>query len=183
MTVPVLRALLWSAALSALLAGAWWDLRERIIPNRLVGVVAASGFALCLLLRPDQAWINLLAACFLVIALGTLAHMRVMGGGDVKLLSAASLLFPPGQVGRLLLYTAVAGGVLSAAYLIARRIVRRRVIAGSASGAAPDGWRSMEYARIAADCPVPYALAILGGVVAALAEEVQRCLYANSCSF
>lgn len=182
MSLHFLHAVLWATALSALLASAWWDLKERIVPNRLVGFIGLAGLGLGVLLRFDQLWISLVGSCLLLVALGTLAHFRVMGGGDVKLLSATALLFPPGEIGRLILYTALAGGALSAAYLLARRIVRRHAAAGEAA-ALPPGWRSAEYARIAADCPVPYALAILGGVAAVLAEEVQRCLYVSSCSF
>jgi prepilin peptidase CpaA len=191
MVVHVLHALLWTAALAALMASAWTDLKERIIPNRLVGWVAASGLGLGLMLRPDQIWISLLAAAFCIVALGTLAHMRVMGGGDVKLLSAATLLVPPGRIVELIVYTAIAGGVLSAAYLLARQLVRRRAsvlscpvaAAGNAAGQLRKTWLSREYARIAAHCPVPYAIAILGGVAGVLAGELHRCLYANSCSF
>jgi prepilin peptidase CpaA len=191
MVVHVLQVLLWTAALAALTASAWTDLKERIIPNRMVGWVAASGLGLSLVLRPDQIWIGLLAASFCIVALGTLAHVRVMGGGDVKLLSAATLLVPPGRIVELIVYTAIAGGMLSAAYLLARQIVRHRepalscslTAAGSAAGHPPETWRSREYARIAAHCPVPYAIAILGGVAGVLAGELHRCLYANSCSF
>jgi prepilin peptidase CpaA len=184
-----LQLLLWAVALVAMLASAWRDMSERIIPNGLVGLVAASGLGLSLLLRFDQAWIGLLAAFLLILVLGTLAHFRMMGGGDVKLLSAVSLLVPPVQIGALVIYTAVAGGILSAAYLIARQIVRRHQVAMTISRSGPRGrsggaretWRSAEYARIAADCPVPYALAIVAGAACVLAGELQRCLYANYC--
>jgi prepilin peptidase CpaA len=191
MVVHVLHALLWTAALAALVASAWTDLKERIIPNRLVGWVAASGLGLSLVLRTDQIWISLLAASFFILALGTLAHLRVMGGGDVKLLSAATLLVPAGRIVELIVYTVIVGGVLSAAYLLAHQIVRRRepvlsfslTAAESATGQPRKTWLSREYARIAAHCPVPYAIAILGGVAGVLAGELHRCLYANSCSF
>jgi prepilin peptidase CpaA len=191
MVVHVLHALLWTAAIAALTASAWIDLKDRIIPNRMVGWVVASGLGLSLVLRPDQIWISLLAAFSCIVALGTLAHLRVMGGGDVKLLSAATLLVPPGRIVELIVYTAIAGGVLSAAYLLARQIVRHRApvlsrstaAGGSAAGQPRNTWLSHEYARIAAHCPVPYAVAILGGVAGVLAGELHRCLYANSCSF
>jgi prepilin peptidase CpaA len=188
MVFQLCHALLWVAAIAALLASVWQDLRARIIPNRLVGLVAVCGLGLSVLLRLDQLWISLLAASFLLLGLGMLARLHVLGGGDVKLLSAASLLVPPAQSPALIVYTAVAGGVLSAAYLTARLIVRRRGAADSmtAGGGMSGGrltWFAHEQARIAADCPVPYALAIAGGMVAVLAGEVQRCLYANLCSF
>lgn len=191
MIFHVLHAVLWTVPLMALLASAWTDLKDRIIPNELVALVALSGLGLGLLLRPDAIWISLLAAMLVLLVLGLAAHFGMMGGGDVKLISAATLLVPPGYVGQLIVFIALAGGLLSAGYLLARLMVGNRPVGRSLLSAeaadgdcgGPGGWVSNECARIAAGGPMPYALAILGGVAITLAGELSRCLSANFCSF
>jgi prepilin peptidase CpaA len=124
MMLDSLHALLWAAALTALAASAWTDLKLRIIPNALSGVVAASGLGLSLMLRPEGTWIGLLAATFTLFGLGVFAHYGVMGGGDVKMIGAATLLVPPALIGQLFACIALAGGLLACAYLVARRALR-----------------------------------------------------------
>jgi prepilin peptidase CpaA len=192
MIFSVVHALLWAAALGAVLGSAWTDLRDRIIPNELVGLVAACGLGLTLVLRPEQAWIGVLAAIALIVLLGVAAHFGMIGGGDVKLIAAASLLFPPDQIGQLLVFIAVAGGLLGCGYLLARYTLRRGRLqrtpsTGAAAGAGASvverrGWFSMECSRIAAGGPMPYALAILGGVAGTIAGELPQCLHAGYCS-
>ena len=76
--------------------------------------------------------------------------MNWMGGGDVKLLGACALW--PGLEGlpTLLLGTMLAGGALAAVALLGRRLV------GNRGDHAYPGLRS--------GGPIPYAVAILGGV-------------------
>lgn len=190
MILHVFHAVLWATALAALLASAWTDLKIRIIPNELAGLVAICGLCLGLIFRPEQIWISLPAALLVLFGLGVLAHYNLMGGGDVKLISAATLLVPPAHIGQLLLFIALSGGLLSCAYIFARHALKRSGSAASsgsdaeAGGSSDDGegWFSHECARIAAGGPMPYALAILGGVAATIAGELPQCLLANSCS-
>jgi prepilin peptidase CpaA len=185
-----LHIVLWAAALIALLASAYTDLKDRIIPNELVGIVAASGVILSLVLRPEQAWISLLAATLLLVALGVIAHYGMLGGGDIKLISATALLVPPGHIGKLLLFIALAGGVLSCAYLAARYALRSRAtkLSGPPPGAVSRqqsparAWFVHESARIVTGGPMPYGIAIFGGVAALIAGELSQCLYAGFCS-
>ncbi len=191
MILHVLHAVLWAAALSALVASAWTDLKDRIIPNELAGLVAISGIGLSLVLRPEQTWISLLAAFAVLIAMGVIAHYGMMGGGDVKLIGASALLVPPTHLGQLLVFIALAGGLLSCGYLAARYAVARGDVreAGPSAGASLDGgqhrqgWLSIERGRIAAGGPMPYALAIVAGVAATIAGELPQCLFASFCSF
>jgi prepilin peptidase CpaA len=181
MIVHGLQMALWGIALAALVAGAYADLRDRIIPNELVCLVAVSGLALGLVVRPGQIHISLLAAICLLFALGALAHFHVMGGGDVKLISATALVIPPADIGRLLVYIALAGGVLSCAYLLARDALGRGDLQGPHRGWR--GWLSREGARIASGDSVPYGVAILGGFAGMIAGEIPRCLSAGFCFF
>lgn len=195
MSLVVLHVLLWAAGLAALLASAWTDLRERIIPDELSGAVAVSGLALSFILRPGDAWIGLAAAVAVLFGLGVLSHFNLMGGGDVKLISAATLLVPPAQIAPLLLAIVIAGGVISCVYLAARLALARprhrpeempasadmAGNPGSGPGSARD-WFAAECARIAAGDPMPYGLAILGGVAGYIAWELTQCTSATSCS-
>lgn len=182
-------ALVWMVVLAALLISAWTDLKDRIIPNQYVGVVAISGLLISLVARPEQIWISLIAALSLLIGLGVLAHFGFIGGGDVKLIGAVVLLFPPDQIGRLLISIVLAGGLLSIGYLAARYIVRRRLArrpapcAATGSGVRSSaGWFFDERARIVAGGPMPYALAITAGVMVLKAGEVWKCLPVSFCS-
>jgi prepilin peptidase CpaA len=186
MSLVLIRAVLWSASLGILAAAAATDVKERIIPNRMVLFVAGVGVTLGLMSRPSLVWLSLLAAFGLLVALGLLARLNVLGGGDVKLIAAVSLLVPPDRIGSLLLAIAFAGGLLSLGYLAAYRAlkhvrIRRRGVPAHGR-AKPDRWPHREWARIAGGDSVPYGMAILGGVAAHVASELYRCFSATSCS-
>jgi prepilin peptidase CpaA len=186
MVIKLIHALAWSGTGAGLLASLWTDLKDRLIPNELVGLVGASGLTLCLLQRPGQIWLDLLVAVLLIVVLGVLARYGFMGGGDVKMIGAASLLFPAAQAGQLLVAIALAGGVLSSLYLLARFALRAGPVRDAADPGwlgdpGPEGWFRGECARIAAGGPLPYALAIAGGVAVMIAGELPTCLSANSC--
>lgn len=189
MVLTGLHALSWAVCLAALVASAWTDLKDRIIPNEYVGIVAVAGVVATLSIRPEQAPFSLLAAVLVLVGLGVLSHFRLLGGGDAKLISALVLMVPPGDTGRLLIAIALAGGLLSCVYLFARVAVGRRSVpkSSAAVATAPEtgrnsgGWLSNECARVAAGGPMPYALAILGGVAGYIAGELTRCLSASSC--
>ena len=135
--------------------------------------------------------VGLIVVVLVVIGLGVLAHFGMMGGGDVKLIGATTLLVPLDHVGQLLAFIAVAGGVLSCVYLVLRRSIRAGhlakpptpVEAAAATGREPGGLLPNECARIAAGDPMPYALAIVGGAVGTFAGELPQCLSANFCFF
>lgn len=100
----------------ACIASAITDLRTRTIPNWVSFGLAAIAFAFALL----HGWPSLAvcAAVYAVVfALGlAMFALRVLGGGDVKLLAAvaASLGFPDAMP--FLAYTGIAGGVLAFAW-------------------------------------------------------------------
>ena len=186
-------AILLTVSVAALFAVALVDLRNRIVPNRLVLVVAACGVGRRLLSAPGLIWFDLLAAASIVVALGLLAHHEWIGGGDVKLIAAVSLLFPLSDVGAVLLGIAVAGGLMGVAYLAMRatvtKIPKPRVLSrGYPGGYSQDTPWDLEHLlsgermRIAAGEPMPYALAVLGGVIFRIVSEAIQCLSATSCS-
>jgi prepilin peptidase CpaA len=154
-------ALLQTGCLAAfallLLGAAWQDFRSMRIGNALsAGIVAA--FAVWLVagllsgkLPPSQALaaIGCGLAVFAVAALGFAAG--ILGGGDVKLLAAASLFAGPALLLDFLLITAVVGGVLGLAMLAGAPI-------GPDAAIAPNGTMRGRLRR-----GLPYGPAIAAG--------------------
>ena len=110
-----------------LLAASWTDIRAREIPNGLNLAIAllaipfwwASGLALW----PDVALqIGVAALVFAIFALAFALGM--MGGGDVKMLGALALWLPWESVLALLVIMSLAGGVLTLAMMIRKRLAR-----------------------------------------------------------
>lgn len=192
MSTAMLPAILLTVGVAAVFAAALVDLRRRIVPNRLVLVVAVCGVGRCLWSAPGLIWFDLLAAASIVVALGLLAHHEWLGGGDVKLIGAATLLFPLSDLGALLLSIAVAGGLIGCVYLAMRatipEILKPRFCPEDPQGDTQDTMWGLEHLlrgerrRIAAGEPMPYALAVLGGVVYRIISEAIPCLSATSCS-
>jgi prepilin peptidase CpaA len=180
--------LTWSAAVVLLGVSVGTDLRDRIIPNELVLAIVGIGLAQAILARPGLLWLSLLLAALVFCTLGILSHYKIIGGGDLKLISAVTLLVAPDRVGQLLAAIALAGGVLSCFYLAAH-VWLNRLSAPQTAGAeiAPTAiglaavFKS-ERARIAAGNSLPYALAVAGGAGLFIARESFQCVYTMSCS-
>lgn len=112
----------------ALLIAAFTDIRHRRIDNWLNAAIALTAplfwWASGLALWPDVAMqLGVAVAAFAILA-GMFA-LNMMGGGDVKLLTALALWVPPAAFLELIIIMALAGGVLTIA-LGAWHVVRRR---------------------------------------------------------
>jgi prepilin peptidase CpaA len=110
-----------------LVAGCWYDLKSRTIPNELTIAVALLAipfwWATGLGFWPDVALQIGVAA--LVFALFAIAFaIGAMGGGDVKLVSAVALWLPWPAVLALLMIMSLAGGALTVALVIRHRLAR-----------------------------------------------------------
>jgi prepilin peptidase CpaA len=178
----------WPAAFILLGISARTDLKDRIIPNKLVVAVAAIGLAQALVARPGLVWLSLLVAAVVLCGLGILSHYKIIGGGDTKLISAVTFLVAPDRVGQLLIEIALAGGLLSCLYLAAHYGLKSQRASRSATleVAPPESGHARmietERVRIAAGDSLPYAMAVLGGVGIYIAREFFQCFYAMSCS-
>ncbi len=187
MSVPLIQALPLTASLLVLAGSAASDLRARIIPDAFAILIALCGLAMALRHGAGTLWIALLAAACVFLALGALAHYNIIGGGDVKLIAAVCLLVPPDRIPLLLVEIALAGGVLSCIYLALGFLLRfkpalYRALPGAPRPGAFRKWLRREGARIARGYPMPYALAVLGGVTVHLVRELPPCFSAMSCS-
>jgi prepilin peptidase CpaA len=101
------------------------DIRTFTISNRLNIAVAAMAplywWAAGLAFWPDSAaQIGASIGVFLVLAVAFYAGM--MGGGDVKLAAALALWFPPDSTARFLIIMALAGGVVTLAFVMIHRL-------------------------------------------------------------
>lgn len=111
----VLRPCLLIASVALLCSASLNDVAVRTIPDAISLGVALIGIALHLL---DGTLILCLAASAAVFALAVVCwRCGWLGGGDAKLLAACALLVRPIEVPRLVLATALAGGVLACLYL------------------------------------------------------------------
>jgi prepilin peptidase CpaA len=132
------------------------DLRRLVIPNTVV-LGLCTLWPLQLASAPDISLFGSTSAalCAAVVFLaGALLFSRgLMGGGDVKLLAAATLWAGPGGTPTLLIGTAILGGLLTLALL--SPLALRAVFAPAA---AADAAKRM---------PVPYDVAIAGAALIA----------------
>lgn len=112
----------------ALLVAAFTDLKRRQIDNGLNLAIAlgapAFWWASGLDLWPGVAMqLGVALAAFVVLA--ALFAFKVMGGGDVKLLTALALWIPPFQFLQLLVVMSLAGGALTI-FAVAWHVMRRQ---------------------------------------------------------
>jgi prepilin peptidase CpaA len=143
------------------------DVTCRIIPNRLVFVVLFCGLGLRLFSGFDALLTSLLSATAVLAALSLLGANDLLGWGDVKLIAAVTFVVPANRVIPLLFDIALAGGLLSCLYMAIRLTMRRALRFSSEAGRHIGLLRSLarqEVARVVRNEPMPYALAIAGGV-------------------
>lgn len=135
------------------------DLTSMTIPN-WISIALIAGF-------PPAAWaagLDLSAvAGHLAVGVGALLvgmglfATRVIGGGDAKLMAAASLWLGMQSAGVFLLWTGVAGGLFCLAVIMARQNLRAYVVGA-------DGWVGQ---LMEPKGDIPYGVAICAGVLAA----------------
>lgn len=144
-------ALLWAAAS---------DLKTMTIPNRLTIGLAAVFVPVAFLTHLSLAgWGIHLGLGLAGLALGmVLFALRFMGGGDAKLIAAASLWLGLDGFVALLVYTAIFGGVLTLALLVLRRFF-------SLYAAKLPHWLGQ---HLEPTTGIPYGIAICAGGLAAI---------------
>ena len=166
MTVAVYAAT--AAGLVILCAAALHDFAVRTVPNFYSVVLFATGFTLRLLNGGVHALEWGLGTSALIFLLTFIFwRLRWMGGGDVKLLTAAAIFVAPLAVPMLVAWTALAGGALALLFVVGRRLAKR-----------PTAIRPQPFVKRVLRCeqwrlrrggPLPYAAAIaVGGVIATL---------------
>ena len=151
----------WLALVFAILlvAAALEDAVRLRIANVTVGLVISAAVIAAIVAGPQLSLWQNVAAFAALLAVGTpLFASGKLGGGDVKLLAAASLWFDLAGAARMLVAVLLAGGVLALLILAARLpswgegIRRRVVILQPGSG-------------------IPYGMAIAAGALIAMALQ------------
>lgn len=137
------------------------DIRNLQIPNSIP--IAITGlFALGGLSSGLDGWSlgqHYAIGLGVLVAGAGLFAMNVMGGGDVKLLAAASIWFEPTDLFGLLLMTAIFGGLVAVLVLVMRRF---RAVAPFAS-ALP--WMAERADDGATSVAIPYGVAISAAAI------------------
>ena len=151
-------ALITGAALLAV--AALHDAAFRTVPNMVCAALALCGLFVRVL--DGNPFSGLLAAAIVFSLAAVCWSRRWMGGGDVKLVTAASLLVAPTQVPAMLIAVALAGGILTLPYLVARH----RLPAPATTRPVTIVARVLrvERRRLRQGGPLPYAVAIAAGV-------------------
>jgi prepilin peptidase CpaA len=132
--------LLTLCALALFAAAAATDLGARRIPNRLTLALALVGLARIALAPAGAAVLSLgvdLGAAAVVFLLGTAGfHLRLLGGGDVKLLAAGALWIGAASLPPYLMTTVLAGGLLALGFIVWHLALGKR---GAAAPSLPYG--------------------------------------------
>lgn len=167
-TLPVLLPLL-----AVLGWAAWTDLRERRIANvAVLALLALWPLHLLLLGRPSPWWSGPAAGLLLLAGGLVLWHLRLLGGGDVKLAAALATFAGLDGLAGFLLDTALLGGLLAVLVLAAARTAPLLVMLVARVAPAPLAGRLAAVLPTAAygePTTVPYGIAIaLAGALAIL---------------
>jgi len=156
------------AGLAMLLYAALHDIGFRTVPDCVSVALLVVG--ICWRLADRPAMLMPSAAITLAMLLLTywLWRRGWMGGGDVKLLTAAAMFVPPWLVPQLIIGTALAGGILAVFYFIGGVVVKRPRAANRPANFVARVLRCEQW-RLSRRGPLPYATAIAaGGLLATL---------------
>jgi prepilin peptidase CpaA len=130
--MDILPLVLLSVLPGLVIAAALSDLTTMRIPNWLSGSLIVAFFPAALAVGLPLEMVGLhgaVALIALLVGMGLFA-VRVIGGGDAKLISAACLWLGPSASFEFILWTAVFGGVLSLGLIVARRDVAPHLVGG-----------------------------------------------------
>jgi prepilin peptidase CpaA len=105
------------ASIAILLAAALHDIVARTVPNWMAATLAALGLVLQVLHGHPLTGLAAGLAVFMVAAFCW--RRGWLGGGDVKLLGAAAIAVPPGDVVNFIVAVTLTGAALALAYLAA----------------------------------------------------------------
>ena len=141
---------------------AYGDIRTRRIPNELVvAILVLAAFRIALVGDPTAALYTLAAGVALFTATFLLFWRGLLGGGDVKLMTATGLLIGYHDLFQFLFVMSVSGALVALAVLSRDRLGRRAVTSPAPEGQAPP-------ARLT----VPYGVAIAAaGIVTLLVQS------------
>lgn len=148
-------------AVPLLVFAAGRDIATRLIPDGVSIAIAVAGLAT----RAFEGWSALLTSaaigCGLFVLLLLLAMRGVLGGGDVKLVSAMAFGLSPADTWTFIFVTVLVGGALGVTYLLCGRLVP--AVSLAPGGTLPRRVLAVETRRLRRRGPLPYAVAIAAG--------------------
>lgn len=155
--------LLTGTALAILCFAALHDVIARTVPDWMPLALAAIGIVERIL--DGRLIAGLLSGVLVFVLTGLCWRRGWLGGGDVKLLGAAAIVVPPAIVPPFAVAVALAGGVLSAVYLVVGRLLPKRPGIGAMGRRITLLSRATraEIWRLRRGGPLPYAVAIAAG--------------------
>ena len=155
-----------TACCLGLVYAAGHDIAVRTIPNWVSLCIGCAGFVHAIFAGRPVAAVGVASIIFCV---GLLAwRVSLLGGGDVKLMTAVSFWVRPQTEPELLLLIAVAGGLVACLYLLAGAVAPR-----PASHRPPTKARRIvrvELRRMRRRQSIPYAVAIASATIVCLAK-------------
>ena len=165
----------YDAAITALLGfAAWRDVATRTIPDGVSIALLAVG----MFMRGSQGWgdltISLLMSAAIFLFLLPLCSRGLLGGADLKLLSALAVGLSPQSTVSLLLAVTTIGGLLAAVYLLAAKLAGATTIMRSPSTRIKSRLArviTIESWRIRRRAPLPYGIAIAIGAAVVVLQQ------------
>ena len=149
------------AMLSLLSAGAWRDIATRTIPDGVGLLLFAIGGIARLLQGPALLFSSVSTALLLFLVLIVVHSRGLIGGGDVKLMTALAVGLSPFDCYRFVVATVLAGGILGVAHLLLARSIGTKRMSRRTSLLARiirvETWRIRRHG------PLPYGVAIAAG--------------------
>jgi prepilin peptidase CpaA len=147
--------------LAASLLAAASDVRTRRIPNALPVALFVCGLVVNAFAGWQHAAADLAIAAALLVA-GTFAYsLKLIGGGDIKLLAAAAGTLGLPQAVTFVLYTLLCGGAIAVVYSAMRG--RLRVTVSNVQAIALPMFAGARPVPLESGMAMPYALAIFAG--------------------
>jgi prepilin peptidase CpaA len=155
------------AVLSLLFIAAWRDIATRIIPDYVTLILLGLG-ALLQIQNGVLALVGSAGTALLLFVLLMIAYSRqLMGGGDVKMMTAFAFGLTPIGTYWFVTSTVLAGGLLGIAYLLLSRYQHKPHADNRASPIARV--LAVEAWRVRKRAPLPYGVAIaIGGAITLL---------------
>lgn len=147
--------------LAASLLAAAFDLRTRRIPNALVIALFVCGLAVNGLAGWHQMLVQIALTTGILFAGSIAFSLRLIGGGDVKLLAAACGTLGYPEALNLLLYTVLCGGIIALVYSAIRGQLRTTLT--NVYAMALPMFAGVRPAKLQTGTAMPYALAIFAG--------------------
>ena len=148
-------------AVALLMIAAWRDVATRTIPDALSLFLVAAGGLSRLFEGLSELLLSVAIASLFFVLLLAVYSRGLMGGGDVKLITAFTVGLPPFDSYRFIVATAIAGSLLAVFYLLASRgrltLLPVRRASPLRRVVAVEGW------RIRRRAPLPYGVAIAAG--------------------